>query len=428
MKALIKKLKFPALLISLITMSACSNSTALNGKGGYYYGGYSYGEPGVEDAPRSGESYGTPSYKPGEEDDIEMEGDPKSTNEPTINPKQLTCSALDDNKYYDEWLDLNGLKDQNTNQVFVPYQNNYGKTFVTSHRVKLTVKNGNDISIKLKDETNKFYVDNSETAYFFPKVAKEEYEVEISYLNKEGERASYSATVHDNDVIDLENEFTLSNRIEIMFVVDATGSMGDEMEYIKTEIIDVLTRVKNSNPEATIQLAMMVYRDTGDEYVTKYSDFTTDIESQQRWFARQGAAGGGDTPEAVEVALNEAVSKQWSNNCTKLLIHVADAPSHKNDINKWANEVYNAADKGIKIITVSGSGISKETEYLFRCQSMITAGQYVFLTDDSNIGYSHTVATTSEELTVEYLNDCLVRLINGYATGDMKEPISWKQA
>ena len=78
---------------------------------------------------------------------------------------------------------------------------------------------------------------------------------------------------------------------------------------------------------------------------------------------------------------------------------------------------------------MSGSGINKQTEYLFRSQSLITAGQYVFLTDDSGIGGSHIEASTDEDpLVVEYLNDCLVRLINGYATGDFRKPVHWTQA
>ena len=213
-----------------------------------------------------------------------------------------------------------------------------------------------------------------------------------------------------------------------MFVVDSTGSMSDEMNYIKSEIIDVIGKVRTRNPDSQINLAMMVYRDTGDTYVTKYNDFTADVEAQQKWFAKQTASGGGDLPEAVEVAMKEAVSKQWSENSTKLIVHVADAPSHNDDVQKWATEAFNAASKGIKIITVSGSDTSKQAEYLFRSQSIITGGQYVFLTDDSGIGNGHIEATTEEPLVVEYLNDCLVRLINGYATGDFRNPVSWTQA
>ena len=412
-------IKLSSLILAFSSLSACA--MASEGKGGYYYNGESY------DYTPSAASMSREPYSP-EEGDTSGEEKPQSS-KPTIRPGQLTCSAINDNDKYDYWLQLNGLKDQDKSMDFARYKRSFGEYFNTYNRFKLTVKNGNDISIKVKNESNKFYVDNTETAYVFTRSFKEDYEVEISYLDKNNERVTYSTTVKDNDVIDLENDFTLSNKIEIMFVVDATGSMGDEMAYIKSEIIDVIGKVKERNPDSLVNLAMMVYRDKNDFYVTKYSDFTTDIEAQQKWFANQTASGGGDTPEAVQTAMKEAVEKQWSEDSTKLIVHVADAPSHNEDVDEWANEVYKAADKGIKIITVSGSGIDKQTEYLFRSQSLITSGQYVFLTNDSGIGGSHIQASTDQEpLVVEYLNDCLVRLINGYATGDFRKPIPWTQA
>ena len=422
MKSLKPQIKLSTFLLALISLSACSMSDAASG-GGYYYNGKSYYNPTDDYAP---------SAKPADSeyavDPLGGDGSSKDSR-PTARPGQLTCSAVNDNNKYDYWLKLNGLKDQDQYNEFDRFRKSFGEYFNTYNRVKLTVKNGNDISVRLIDENMKYYVDNTETAYLFPDLVKEEYDVEISYLDKNGERATYTTTVKDNDVIDLENDFTLSNRLEIMFVVDATGSMGDEMYYIKSEIIDVLSKVKQKNPDTSINLAMMVYRDKNDSYLTKYSDFSTDIEAQQQWFAKQEASGGGDIPEAVQVAMKEAVEKQWSNDSTKLIVHVADAPSHNEDVDDWAKEVYNAANKGIKIITVSGSGVTKQAEYLFRSQSLITGGQYVFLTDDSGIGNGHIEASTDEEpLVVEYLNDCLVRLINGYATGDFREPVSWTQA
>ena len=412
MKNIKSQVKLSVLVLALISLSAC-NATA---KGGYYYNGKSYD---YEYTPSAG----------AEEPllNSDNKGETQSS-KPTIRPGQLTCSAVNDNNKYDYWLKLNGFKDQDKNAEFAKYRNNFGGYFNTYNRIKLNIKNGNDVSVRIKNETNQFYVDNTETAYLFPKMYKEEYEVEINYLDKNNERATYTATVKDNDVIDLENDFTLSSKLEIMFVVDSTGSMSDEMNYIKSEIIDVIGKVKTRNPDSLINLAMMVYRDNGDSYVTKYNDFTADIEAQQAWFAKQTASGGGDLPEAVEVAMKESVSKQWSENSTKLIILVADAPSHDKDVEEWANQAYNAASKGIKIITVSGSDTSKQAEYLFRSQSLITGGQYVFLTDDSGIGNGHIEASTEEPLVVEYLNDCLVRLINGYATGDFREPVHWTQA
>ena len=282
--------------------------------------------------------------------------------------------------------------------------------------------------VKVKGDTYATRVDNLHKTYLFPQEVKDNYEVEISYIDSTSTPRTITRTVQDKDVIDLEDTFTISNNLEIMFVIDATGSMGDEMEYIKSEIDDVISQVKQKNANANISLAMMVYRDTEDDYVTRYSDFTTNITAQQNWLKNQHADGGGDFEEAVQIALDEAINKQWSSKSTKLLFHVADAPAHDEDVQSWNNTALLAARKGIKIITVASSGIDKKTEYFFRSQSLLTSGQYVYLTSDSGIGGEHIEATKQEDLVVEYLNECLVRLIDGYFTGSFSEPISWKQS
>ena len=399
----------------MLSMSACSgkNDTLSVMKGDIYEGGGGW-YPGYSESDSGIEPSGIPTGEEGE------------NSEQQIAPKagQLTCSALDDNKYYDFWKSLS-TSTQEGEGKFQKFKEKYA--FNTFNRLDLTINNGNDVSIKVKGDTYATKVDNLHKAYLFPQNKQDTYNVEISYLDSNDQRQTIEREVHDKDVIDLENTFTIYNNLEIMFVIDATGSMGDEMEYIKAEIDDVISKVKNANESAKISLAMMVYRDLEDAYVTKYSDFTTDIASQQEWLNKQSAGGGGDFEEAVHVALDEAMSKQWSAKSTKLLFHVADAPAHDEDIQSWSNTALLASRKGIKIITVASSGIDLKTEYFFRSQSLLTSGQYVYLTNDSGIGGQHLEATKEEDLVVEYLNDCLVRIINGYYSGTFANPISWKQ-
>ena len=414
-----KKIMFKSILIplSIVLLTGC----AFNGsvKGGYHSGATSGGDGGV--AKDSDFEFATDGESEGE-----GEGeDTSESQESKIPAGQLTCSALDDNHYYDFWKEITDRGQEEG--TFYEFKKQFGDDFNTFNRIKLTITNGNDVYVKLKEENTTFHVDNFHNAYLFASEQKELYDVEISYKDNNGDRVSFETTVKDNDEIDLENTFTLSSNLEIMFVIDATGSMGDEMKYIQAEIDDVIGKVKNDNPSSTISLAMMVYRDIGDDYVTRYSDFTQDITSQQNFLKQQSANGGGDFEEAVDVALTEAVNKQWSSNSTKLLFHVADAPAHDYDVDTWAKAAKEAANKGIKIFTIAASGIDRKTEFFFRSQSLLTAGQYVFLTDDSGIGLPHEEPTIQEKLVVEFLNDCLIRLINGYHQGVMKDPIPYNQ-
>ncbi len=208
------------------------------------------------------------------------------------------------------------------------------------------------------------------------------------------------------------------NKIEIAFVVDATGSMGDELEYLKTELIDVLSSAKTANPDATFLTSAVFYRDEGDDYVTRVSNFTKDVNVTVNFIKKQKAAGGGDYPEAVHTALEKAVNDlQWSTNAkTRLLFLVLDAPPHhkKNVISSLQKSINKIAEKGIKIIPITASGIDKETEFLMRFFSITTNGTYVFITNHSGIGNDHIEASVGE-YQVEFLNDLMVRLINKYS-------------
>lgn len=335
---------------------------------------------------------------------------------PSIPAGQLTCSALNDNEHYDYWTSL-AKSTQEGKGIFQEYKEKFA--FNTFSRVDLTINNAKGATVIIEDDSFKTVVDNFDKAYLFPSDKKEEYNIQIKLGDK-----VMNKTVKDGDVIDFEDSNELSKNLQIMFVIDATGSMGDEMDYLKVEIDDVINEVKVNNPNSEVTLAIMMYRDEGDEYVVRYSEFTKDIASQQAFLKEQSANGGGDFEEAVQTALSEAMEKQWMANATKLLFHVADAPAHDEDIAKWNKASLLAASKGIKIITVASSGIDKKTEYFFRSQSLLTAGQYVYLTGHSGIGGEHLDATINVELTVEYLNACLIRLINEYNQGIHIEPVS----
>lgn len=209
-----------------------------------------------------------------------------------------------------------------------------------------------------------------------------------------------------------------NNKVEIAFVVDATSSMSDELAYLKTELLDVISQAKKNNPGSVIATSAVFYRDAGDEYVTKVSQFTNEAAGTINFIKSQSAGGGGDFPEAVHSALDKAVNElNWSKNAkSRILFLVLDAPPHhdKEVMNSIQASIAKAAEKGIKVIPVTASGINKETEFLMRFFSMTTNGTYVFITNHSGIGNDHLIATVGD-YKVEFLNDLMVRLINKYA-------------
>ena len=208
------------------------------------------------------------------------------------------------------------------------------------------------------------------------------------------------------------------SKIQVAFVVDATGSMGDEINYLKAELADVLQRVGNTHPSSALETGSVFYRDAGDDYLTRISTFSNNYNTTTNFVKNQEAGGGGDFPEAVHNALEEALNGlQWASNArTRILFLVLDAPPHHEQgvISSLQQSIIKAQEKGIKIIPIVASGIDKETEFLMRYFAVSTNGTYVFITDDSGIGNDHLEATVGP-FQVEFLNDLMVRLVNFYA-------------
>lgn len=207
------------------------------------------------------------------------------------------------------------------------------------------------------------------------------------------------------------------NAVDIAFVVDATGSMGDELNYLQAEMNDVIFKAKQISDKLDFHFANVFYRDFGDAYVTQKMDFSRVLSESVEFIDAQRAGGGGDYEEAVEVALDTAInSLNWNESArSRILFLILDAPPHNTEVNRTKMEklMRQAAEKGIRIVPVGASGINKATEYLLRSLAIGTNGTYTFLTNHSGIGGSH-IEPSTDEYKVETFNDLMVRILKSY--------------
>ena len=200
--------------------------------------------------------------------------------------------------------------------------------------------------------------------------------------------------------------------LDLMFVVDTTGSMSDELSYLASELRDVITRVEGQAGQIDLRLASVFYRDRNDAYLVESVGFTRNVDVVIDDLKTRDAAGGGDWPEAVHEGLAMGIQQQaWSDDATsRLLFLILDAPPHEQNAQEIGQHIRDAASQGIRVIPVAASGIDKETETLLRRMDIATGATYTFLTNDSGIGNDH-VEPTVGPYQVEFLNDLLVRLI-----------------
>ncbi len=213
----------------------------------------------------------------------------------------------------------------------------------------------------------------------------------------------------------LVKSYTNPNNVDISFVVDATGSMGDEINYLKEELMDLMLDIQEKLPCSNVRLSSVFYRDFTDNYVTRKTEFTENVEDVVSFVSNQSAGGGGDFPEAVDEGLKVCLEElSWSNKAlAKITFLILDAPPHDEkalEIQRLAKE---ASKKGIKIIPVVASGINKTTEFLMKELAAITSGDYIYITDHSGVGNSHLKPTGVKE-NVDLLKNQFMKVIEKY--------------
>lgn len=200
---------------------------------------------------------------------------------------------------------------------------------------------------------------------------------------------------------------------EVCFMLDTTGSMGDEITYLQMDFAAIAEEVARDGMTFSVNF----YRDEGDAYVTRCNPFTDDVKSVQQALNQEYADGGGDTPEAVAEILDEVMTKgDWHENTNKIAFLIFDAPPHSGSEqeNMILNAVKAAAEQGIHVVPVVASNADRETELFGRALSIMTDANYVFLTDDSGVGESH-LEPIIGDYDVELLHDIIVRNINEIA-------------
>ena len=214
---------------------------------------------------------------------------------------------------------------------------------------------------------------------------------------------------------------TKATKLDLMLVIDTTGSMGDEIRYLQAELRSIIGAITAKHRDLDIRVGFVFYRDTGDEYVTRSFAFDRDIGKAQAMLARQYATGGGDYPEAMDQALIRAVGQEWRPDAVKSLLLVADAPPHNDKFGRTWTAAEAARAKRIHITPVAASGVADEAEYAMRAMAAATQSRYLFLTDDSGVGNPHAPPAIDCYL-VTRLDALVRRVVDSQISGRRIEP------
>lgn len=182
---------------------------------------------------------------------------------------------------------------------------------------------------------------------------------------------------------------SVKSRMEVCFVLDTTGSMSGLIEGAKRKIWSIANEMASAKPAPELRFGLVAYRDRGDAYVLKTFDLTNDIDAVYANLQGFSAGGGGDAPESVNEALNEAVTKMtWSadRSVLKIIFLVGDAPPHMDYASgpKYPDICQAAVKKDLIINTVQCGGMA-ETTPIWREIAKLSEGNYAAIAQEGGM-------------------------------------------
>lgn len=144
----------------------------------------------------------------------------------------------------------------------------------------------------------------------------------IAFLGESGDAGGVSKPV-----------FTERSKLDLMFLIDATASMGDEINGAK-QVVRSLINTMKSLENTEVRMGISLYKDFGDDFVTrKWQELTTDYSRVISSLADIEVSGGGDAREAMyDGVLTTINSTNWSKAdqtpVLKEILIIGDAPGH----------------------------------------------------------------------------------------------------
>ena len=217
-------------------------------------------------------------------------------------------------------------------------------------------------------------------------------------------------------------------KIEVCFVLDTTGSMGGLIEGAKQKIWSIANEILASKPTPDLRIGLIGYRDRSDAYVTKTYDLSEDIDDIYAKLMKFQAQGGGDTPESVNQAIHEAVTKmKWDKDrkVLKMIFLVGDAPPHMDyqDDVKYPEVCQKAAKKDIIINTVQCGNMASTTP-IWKEIAKLAEGDYVAIAQSGGVA----AISTPVDAKIAEINRELGGTVVAYGASTLRSKVASKVA
>jgi len=183
-------------------------------------------------------------------------------------------------------------------------------------------------------------------------------------------------------------------RVEVVFCLDTTGSMGGLIEGAKQKIWSISNKIVRGEPTPDLYIGLVGYRDYGDQYVTRVHPLDDDLDRVYENLMSFQADGGGDTPEHVNRALHDAVNTiSWSKDqeTLKLIFLVGDCPPHMDydDGFLYRDICQEAVVRDIIVNTIQCGEYPKTIKY-WRNIARLGEGKYAAIAQEGGMSFIET--------------------------------------
>ena len=255
-----------------------------------------------------------------------------------------------------------------------------------------------NVEIKIFDRKESRLLDEGKTyadgSYFFypSEVAAKDKTFHVGYTVDDGYKTVEVKRNGPRTIIiqaDKARDLQPRTPVDIVFILDTTGSMGEEIKRLIATIDLIHMNLSALSNQTLIRFGMVLYRDKDDKYRTQVVPLTSDIDVFRQALEKVRAGGGGDTPEDLQAALHKAMRNvDWNQDGLRLGFVITDASAHLDYGQRYTyiSAALEAKKKGIKLFTVGTGGLDIRGEYVLRQISQLTYAKYLFLTYGKETG------------------------------------------
>jgi hypothetical protein len=133
----------------------------------------------------------------------------------------------------------------------------------------------------------------------------------------------------------------LPRELDLVLVIDATGSMGDVMRAVHDSAYNIASSLRVSNRTTNLRFACVLYRDPVDRPldIHEVHSFSPSLPALQAFLNDVRASGGGDIPEDYVGAIRKILELTWRPTAKRAIVWLADAPAHGHSIGGAASEI-----------------------------------------------------------------------------------------